>query len=805
VIRRIFRSARAEARKLVRRRLVWAAFALALVLGVAATAGWEAISHRAVGLESGRSGGPLNGFFVYAETLRNGLIAGAMLLVTLAGLFMAEEIELGTAKIVFSKPLRRSEVVLGKAIVLVALACGLLAAVAAASAAAGAAFGYGDIVDPQFPDYVFKTRAEMIGHAAKATALLLPPLVATLLVGFAVSALASQSGIAVGLTFAALVFSLVGGWLVRQLEPFLVTSYFGFPIEQLEMLATGKATRAWAERWAGNGPPIVPLGLAVSGVTALVSVAVAAGATALRPILGLLAAAGIGALAARPAEAAGHDVRFRMAELEVKGQVCEIDISDIDFDGRDDLLVFHTSGASGPKPERYLSIFYFRPATEDYPKTPDQTIEVPPEASVRFLADVDPLAIGREIGFMGPEGAFCFVAKNKRFSTEPRWLFRDAGFFDISSGWQLPDWGDLVKDVTGDGLVDVLFPRKGDTALWVKDRSSGRFVEAGAFPCDYKQTFGAGIESLLLGRFISFWATIAKPCFADVNGDKLEDLVAFRDRSLEVYPQRKEGERFPKTPDRVVPLRVIAEDAAVADDEFSQVRAAIRDLDRDGYADLVLYRNVGKITLFESMHTEVFLYRGGPNGWDEAKPTQIIKLTGVSISPVLIDIDGDGNVDLVVSSLRTDLITNAMRAIFQSVTTTYYVFRWKKDERKFGETADYSRNFTVDLKRIEGTGSIPFAYFWGDYDGDGVKDMLSLEDDDALTIFPGEATSGWWSGESLDFPSRAKTRIEVETSNSLEIYDLNRDGRHDVILWYWPKGTESGEERGTIRVLMSKK
>jgi hypothetical protein len=803
VIARVADVFRAEWRRVIRRRLLWAGLGLA-VLAALLTAPWDRASQAALRLEGTRVALPLNGFLYYADALENGVFVGMLFLVILAGLSLAEEFELGTAKIVFSKPVRRVEVVVAKALVVALLAVLLVGVVAAVAAPLGGAlFGYGDIAgDPQFPDLVRTTAAEMARHAAIATALLVPPVAAALLVAFTVGALSEQSGVAVGLAFALIVFSAAGTWLSFRAEPYLVTSYVGFPIAKLRAVASADNVKIWNDQWRGNGPPMVALELLVCGAYAIAAFLVATVAISRRAILGLLVAATL-LLAGGEARAGGHKIEFRQDELVVPGQVEDVEITDVDGDGFDDLVVYHTQGAKGPNPRRFLSIFYHRPLQHDFAKTPDQTIEVPAEAAVRFTADVVPAAKGKELGFMGPRGVFCYVATDRRFTPSPVWLVRDEGFFDMSAGNQLPSWGGLVKDMNGDGLADILFLKKGSAVLYMQ-KAGGGFERAGEIPLDYKQTFGAQVETLLLGRFLSFHGTLNKAAIEDLNGDKLADLVTLHERSIDTYLQRKDGaSRFGAVPDRKMPLRVVSEDSATEDEEFNQIRTAIQDVDGDGFPDLIVYRNLGKVSLFESMRTQIIFYRGGPKGWDESKPTQILNLKGISIDPALIDVDGDGKKDLVVSSLRTDLVTNALRALFNSVTISYYVFRWDKDAKKFHETPDFSRDMKIDLSRLEGSGSIPYAYFWGDYDGDGVADLLSLDEEGALNIDPGEATSGFWSGEKLDFPDGKRVRIEVETSNSLKIQDLNHDGRADILLWYYPKKADD-PERGQIKLLLSK-
>src|SRR5439155_6037392 len=113
------------------------------------------------------------------------------------------------------------------------------------------------------------------------------------------------------------------------------------------------------------------------------------------------------------------------------------------------------------------------------------------------------------------------------------------------------------------------------------------------------------------------------------------------------------------------------------------------------------------------MRTQIMLHRARPKtGWPSDRPDQVLNLKGVSINPDLIDVDKDGAKDLVVSSLRTDLVTNAKRALFSSVTVTYYVFLFDKTTKKFSEVPDYSRDLSIDISRIDGGGTIPLALFY---------------------------------------------------------------------------------------------
>ncbi|GIW71201.1 MAG: hypothetical protein KatS3mg102_0743 [Planctomycetota bacterium] len=825
MIGRVLRIWRAELRKLRGRALGWAplgAGALAAALAVGA----QGLLGQLAGQRGGAAAAAPSGFYVLAQALHWGVLAGTALLVILGGMLLAEERELGTAKAVFSKPLRRVEVVWAKGLALLVLAVLLVLVVAAVGGAlAGWVYGYGDIVDPAFPDFVYHTAGPelcptdgiswcMPRQSLRAAALMLPPLAALLLVALCISACARQSGVAVGLAFAALLLGGAAGTLFDGAAPYLATSYLALPVETLREYATGQSTALWLEAWPRGprllaetfprGVPKFLLGLGVSLGTGLVAWALGAAVVAWRPVLALLAACGLGAgvllgpgAAAARAQAAP---RFHISQHRVPGQVWEIRPADVDRDGRSDLVVFFTRDAYGPEPERYLAIFYLE--EDGYPIRPQVTLPVPPEAVARFVAELDPAHPGLEIGLLTPHGLSALVAvEPPRFAETPRVLFSDVGFFDMGSGNQLPSWDDGVQDVDGDGRPEVLFPRKQDAALYRAGAGpEGAWAEVARVPLEHTQRYGSRVEQVLLGRFLSVDARLGRPVLARVDPDARLDLVAMRERAVEVYLQRAE-QGFPRDPDWRIPLAAVLPEPGT-EDELNRVGTEIVDVDGDGWAELIVFRNTGQIGVFSSLRTQVILFRGGERGWS-ARPTQIINIAGLSIEPVLLDLDGDGKRDLVLSSVRTDLITNVKQALFSSVTVTYLAYRYEADEGRFARAPSFSRDLTVDVARLEGGGTVPLAYFWGDFDGDGRRDMLVLAEQDRVAIHPGRAGGGLFGGSGIDFAASAEYTVEIETSNSLWMEDLDRDGRHDLVFWYWADAWKQ-QERGKFTVMRSR-
>ncbi len=806
MIGRLWRLIRAEALKLRRRPLGLAPFALA-ALGAAAAVGWHRLALRPGAGELELRVLP-TAWWALPAALQWGVGAGGLALVIVAAMSLAEERELGTAKILYAKPVRRAEVVAAKALVLLASTLAVILIAALIGFALGwSIWGAGDVVDAAYPDFVHHPAGAAVceidgvrwclpRQSLMALALLVPPLFGLLMIALMLGSLVRQTGIAVGLAFGALLIGEAAAWLSDAAAPWVVNSYLHFPIDTLHAYVNGESTRLWAERWR-DGTLMLPLGLVVSGLSAAVAAIASATVVTLRPVLGILwlLAASL-TIAAEPVHAA--EIHFRIQDLRAPGQVWWVRPADVDGDGDRDLVAFVVRGGFGPDPQRFLA--FFMQARGRFSPEPDAVVAIPPSAIAGAVLDLLPEAPGAEIVLFEARGCTVVRRVEGRYRLPGALLFRDTGFFDMGSGNQLPDIHDFIADLDGDGRREILFPRKRDVAIW--RAGTGGFEAIAHLPLEHRQRYGSRTQERLLGRFLDVDARVRRPVLARLDPDGRLDVVTFRERRLEAWLQRPDG-GFDRDPSWRAELPMISEDGE-RKDELNRVHAEIADVDGDRYADLIVYRNIGTVGVFSSMRTQVFYFRGRKGGWRTRRPAQIINLAGLSIDPVLIDIDGDGKRDLVLSSVRTDLITNVKRALFRSVEVTYAVYRFDAERRRFAASPSYAREIDVDVARIEGGATVPLAYFWGDYDGDGLHDMLSLATDDEVVIYPARRRKGGWlaAGAGVDFPQAERVRLALETSNSLWIEDVNGDGRHDLIFHYWADDYKR-TERGKITVVSS--
>jgi hypothetical protein len=221
----------------------------------------------------------------------------------------------------------------------------------------------------------------------------------------------------------------------------------------------------------------------------------------------------------------------------------------------------------------------------------------------------------------------------------------------------------------------------------------------------------------------------------------------------------------------------------------------VQDFTDDGIPDLLTDKSISEGVL--DRRSEYHLYIGrrenGALVYGETPDGSILS-DGVQFDPLVVDVDGDGRMDLATPSTQLGL-TRIVAALFSGkMGVDLDVYRMRPDGT-YPEDSDYRTRFKVEFDLKTGLVRNP-AVAIADFDGDGAAELMLQEEDDALSLFPGRP------GDEL-FGDEART-VELPLPRNgvmVEARDLDGDERADLLVRYGP--ADGAERLGELRILLS--
>ena len=185
----------------------------------------------------------------------------------------------------------------------------------------------------------------------------------------------------------------------------------------------------------------------------------------------------------------------------------------------------------------------------------------------------------------------------------------------------------------------------------------------------------------------------------------------------------------------------------------------LRDIDNDGRLDLVVVVARGKEGLFGEVEATASVWLGGRIYNRERKGfykrAAVLKVDGALIAPALIDVDGDNDLDLVLSTIRASILSGASG----TAPGAYLVFRF--DNGSYARKPAWSHKGTVPMSTFTKK-PIPPVTFLRDLDGSGRPRAVEFGKDVALLEADGATfkVASRWKLKPLGVPSCGR-RIAV--------------------------------------------
>ncbi|MBI4084214.1 MAG: VCBS repeat-containing protein [Candidatus Lambdaproteobacteria bacterium] len=203
------------------------------------------------------------------------------------------------------------------------------------------------------------------------------------------------------------------------------------------------------------------------------------------------------------------------------------------------------------------------------------------------------------------------------------------------------------------------------------------------------------------------------------------------------------------------------------------------DLNGDGVPDLVFTKTSAADTAWRSSTTVMIYYgrRGEPGTPVRyvAAPDQVYASDGFQL-PILLDFSDDGRVDMVLVNVEVTF-WNAIKSLIASSVNAQAAFYLMppggRYERAPASLVDFSVKFSLGRYAHQ-----PIATF-GDFNGDGVPDLLLSVDRRKLGVHWGRRSRIWDTTPDLVLEDYLPIHIR-----RLRVLDLDNDGRADLIFAY---------------------
>ncbi|MEZ5965473.1 MAG: VCBS repeat-containing protein [Planctomycetota bacterium] len=294
--------------------------------------------------------------------------------------------------------------------------------------------------------------------------------------------------------------------------------------------------------------------------------------------------------------------------------------------------------------------------------------------------------------------------------------------------------GATVGDVDGDGDLDLVFANQtraffgtgGRNQLFLYDAGEARYVEA------------------VTAQFTSEPATTRAVVLADVDGDSDLDLLFADSVGCRLLVNDGTGRFVDDTENRLPPADLVSS-------------IAVGDVDADGDLDLVVARGI----LFLGAPDRLFL-NDGSGHFADVSATHLPQIVTASSRIVLADVDGDGDLDVVVADAYG---TAAANRVYINDGTGRFI----------DETA----------VRLPDVGGLVWSVVAFDADRDGDLDLV-FGDNEQDTFFENDGHGFFqWVPEALP--------IDPDPTVALAAGDLDGDGDLDLVL-----GKSGGSGSGVL-------
>lgn len=260
--------------------------------------------------------------------------------------------------------------------------------------------------------------------------------------------------------------------------------------------------------------------------------------------------------------------------------------------------------------------------------------------------------------------------------------------------------------------------------------------------------------------------------FGDTDGDGRTDVAYYKEESIGVFRQQADGGFLSgESRDLAVEKRRWRKRFVQFD-----VPPHVADVNGDGLLDVALiYPSKGRV--------HVYYGRAGRGDWTQPDQVMIVA-DGWSTGIYLEDLSGRGKLDLVMGVVRKFGISEGIQVFLSGRVDLELHIYPMQDDGRFSKDPVQELKFPIpfSFQVTRDSASLDLVFrpnFKGDFNKDGLRDMLVRVDDRTLRLYPGAKDRAIGNDPSgtitMDPPAGISTTEPF-------VADLNGDGVSDLIL-----------------------
>jgi|GEM_PF-1091086 len=472
---------------------------------------------------------------------------------------------------------------------------------------------------------------------------------------------------------------------------------------------------------------------------------------------------------------------FRQHVLRVSSGVYDVCVEDLNGDEALDIVVLHSrSRTIDSYPERALSIFM--QDRDAFTSEPIQTILADKGEILFDIGDLDS-DDNPELVFLLEDGISVRQFVDGRYSQVLEHIVTTSSVFLPHDGSILPRHR-FILNIDGDNAPEIIIPQRHELHILSKGQDGGFKLV---------QRLWTSPEYTLPPRNALTQSLNLPVCRAqDYNGDGFSDLLAVSGDRLDVflqYPQTWVNPQPSLTPPDLRYRMGTRNVNTTVLETLTPVSATVetRDLNGDGYVDIIVTQ--GSRATFTHRISQIQIYLNKQGRYD-ILPDHVFTAENFGGEHIIRDFNGDGLQDFALLTFKIGFAQAIKFLLTKKAGNAFDIYPMHSDNtypQKSVRRISFSRSIRID----EILGSTLCHSFEGDFNGDGLRDILIGTGDETITVFPGHP-------QTL-FTKKPSLKIQTVISPHLWVGDLNQDGYSDIIFWY-PMDEDRNDQ---VRLILS--